>query len=52
MEVLILDKRKKSARSRASLDNPGYYYNQMIRKGLYYVPYVLDFTNGQGIFAQ
>ncbi|MCB1194377.1 MAG: hypothetical protein KDK90_28350, partial [Leptospiraceae bacterium] len=38
--------------NRASIDNPRYYYDEMIRKGLYYVPYVLDFVEGKGMFAQ
>lgn len=39
--------------NRASLvDNPSYYYDQMVRKGLYYTPYIFDFINGQGVFAQ
>ncbi|MCB1194274.1 MAG: hypothetical protein KDK90_27820, partial [Leptospiraceae bacterium] len=35
-----------------SPDNPGYYYDQMIRKGLYYIPYTIDFIEGKGVFAR
>ncbi|MCB1194234.1 MAG: hypothetical protein KDK90_27610 [Leptospiraceae bacterium] len=38
--------------NRANIDNPRYYYDEMIRKGIYYTPYISDFINGQGVFAQ
>lgn len=33
--------------NRASIDNPHYYYDQMIRKGLYYEPYIMNYLKGE-----